>query len=765
MAYTQENRRIGIGTALGPDVLLLSSFRGDEGISRLFRYDLELLSVDESVDFDALIGKNVTFWIVLADGSARYINGQISRFSQGARDPNFTSYHAEVVPWLWFLTRTADCRIFQNKKTPDIIQQIFNEFGFKDYALRLYGSFAEREYCVQYRETSFNFISRLMEEEGIFYFFEHENGKHTLVLANSPTENKPCPQQPNVRFDKSAGAWQQDDVILEWRLQQELRPGKYALTDYDFENPLTDLSVNVSGKGAYELYDYPGEYVKRGDGDTRVRIRLQEAETPYVVGYGSSDCRDFISGYTFNMTDHYRDSQNQSYVLTAVHHVANQGADFVSGSDDDFHYRNTFECIPASTPFRPSRLTPEPVIQGAQTAVVVGPSGEEIFTDKYGRVKVQFHWDREGKLDENSSCWIRVAQLWAGKKWGAMYIPRIGQEVIVDFLEGDPDKPIITGRVYNAEQMPPYDLPAEKTKSAVKSYSSQGGGGFNEIRFEDKKGDEQVFVHGEKDLEIRVKNDRKEWIGEDRHLIVVRDKLEQIQRDDHHDVTRDRIENVGRDHHVQVVGKEAIKVQGSHSFTVQGDVIEQFQGNHSSQVTQALYIKGMNVVIEAATDLTIKVGGNFIDINSGGVFITGTMVMINSGGMAGTGMAGSIVSPISPTDPLVAVDADPGAAAAAMTAPTVTRTATPLDSVRVTGPTHDPNSPDNQEKKHWIEIKLVDQAGKPVPGEPYQITLPDGTTIADGTLDEKGFARVDNIDPGTCKVTFPNLDKDAWKPK
>jgi type VI secretion system secreted protein VgrG len=312
--------------------------------------------------------------------------------------------------------------------------------------------------------------------------------------------------------------------------------------------------------------------------------------------------------------------------------------------------------------------------------------------------------------------------------------------------------------------MPPYDLPGEKTKSTIKSYSSQGGGGFNEIRLEDKKGSEQIFVHGEKDLEIRVKNDRKEWIGEDRHLIVTRDKLEQIQRDVHRDVTRDQIEQIGRDHHLTITGKEAIKIGGSHSFNVTGDVIEQFQGNQSTQVTQNLYIKGMNVVIEGASELTIMVGGNFININPGGVFITGTMVMINSGGAAGVGTPGSLVSPMAPNDPLVAVDAEPGAAGTAI-AGSVTRTPVQLDSARVTGPTHDPNSPDNQDKKHWIEIKLVDEDGKPVPGEPYQITLPDGSTIADGTLDEKGFARVDNIDPGTCKVTFPNLDEDAWKPK
>lgn len=642
MAYTQDTRWIGVTTPLGEDFVLLTSFHGEEGISKLFRFDLEMISEHESVDFDSIIGKNVTVWIVLADGSARYINGQVSRFSQGPRDADFTSYHAEIVPWLWFLTRTADCRIFQNKKAPDIIQQIFSDFGFKDYSLRLYGSFAEREYCVQYRETAFNFISRLMEEEGIFYFFEHDNGKHTLVLADSPTVHQPCPHQANVSYEKSAGSFQEDDVVLDWRLEQELRPGKYSLTDYDFENPATDLSVNVAGKGDYEVYDFPGEYTKRGDGDSRVRIRLQETATPAMIGHGASDCRAFASGYKFSLTNHYRGSQNQAYILTSIHHTANQGARYRSGSDQDFHYRNTFECIPASTPFRPNRLTPEPVIQGAQTALVVGPSGEEIFTDKYGRVKVQFHWDREGKLDENSSCWIRVAQSWAGKKWGSMFIPRIGQEVIVDFLEGDPDRPIITGRVYNAGQMPPYTLPDEKTKSTVKSYSSMGGGGFNEIRFEDKKGSEQIFIHAEKNQDVRIKNDLFETVGGHTHLIVSQDQIEQVKGDKHQHVTGDLNE----------------KIDATKSLNVAQDVQEKVGNNFALDAGMEIYLKaGMNLVVESGTMMTLKVGANFISLNPAGVFITGTMVMINSGGSPGSG---SGCSPQSPKDPTEADKADPG---------------------------------------------------------------------------------------------------------
>jgi len=405
-------------------------------------------------------------------------------------------------------------------------------------------------------------------------------------------------------------------------LQQELRPGQYALNDFDFESPATDLTVNVSGKGTYELYDYPGEYTKRGDGDKKVRVRLQEAETPYQVGYASSVCRAFTSGYKFNMTDHYRGSQNQAYVLTSIRHSASQGGDFRSGSDDEFHYSNSFECIPTATRFRPSRTTPEPVVQGAQTAIVVGPSGEEIFTDKYGRVKVQFHWDREGKLNEHSSCWIRVAQPWAGKQWGSIYIPRVGQEVIVDFLEGDPDRPIITGRVYNAEQMPPYELPGEKTKSTFKSNSSTGGGGFNEIRFEDKKGKEQIFIHAERNKDIRIKNDLFETIGGETHLIVEKDQLEQIKGDKHQHVKGDLNE----------------KVDGTKSLTAGQNLEEKVSQNFALDAGTEIHLKaGMNLVIESGTMLTLKVGGNFINMNPAGVFISGTMVMINSGGSAGSG--------------------------------------------------------------------------------------------------------------------------------
>lgn len=761
---TQADRPLRIKTTLGEDTLVLESLRGSEAISQPFLYHVRMLSENPAIVLKDLLRTPVVVSIELLDGSLRHLHAHISRVSQlEYGDDGLAAYEADIVPWLWFLSLFSDCRIFQNQTVPEIVQKVFKDRGFPDFKLQLQGTYPKRDYCVQYRESDLNFVSRLLEEEGIYYFFLHDDQKHTMILADALPAVKDCPNQASARYMPLSGGQQEDDTVLTLTAEQSVHSGTTSLTDYDFEKPSTSLVASVSSDRKGEFFDYPGKYKTKDNGDRYTKIRLEEEEAQLAVVRGTSFCRAFQAGYRFGLKEYYRDDANQMYTLVAVEVDARQTS-YRAGSGEGFSYRNRFEAISNTVPFRPRRLTRKPVVEGTQTAVVVGKSGEEIWTDKYGRVKVQFFWDRAGKKDENSSCWIRVAQLWAGKGWGAVYTPRIGQEVIVEFLEGDPDQPIITGRVYNADQTVPYTLPDEQTKSAIKSMSSKGGGGFNEIRFEDKKGEEQVFVHSEKDLDIRVKHDRKEWIGEDRHLMVVRDKLEEIQRDTHSKVARDEVQTIGRDHHLDISGKEAIKVGGSHSFTVQGDVIEQFRGNHSSQVTQSLYIKGMNVVIEGATELTIKVGGNFIDINPAGIFIKGTMVMINSGGAAGSGSAGSVVSPISPSAALEAVKADPGAVAAAVAAQTVGPASMALTSLtpRVKGPTHDPNSPENQEKKHWIEIKLEDEEGNPVPGERYQITLADGTTVADGTLDDKGFARVEKIDSGTCKVTFPSLDKDAW---
>ena len=539
MAYTQDNRLIAIDTPLGKDALLLTGFKGIEGISGLFSFELNLLSENHNIKFEDIIGKNVTVSIILADGDKRFFNGIISSFSQGSGggetggDPHFSHYTATMVPWFWLLTRTADSRIFQKLSVPDIVEKIFTEKEFLDYKLLLNDSYEKRDYCVQYRETDFNFISRLLEEEGICYFFEHEEKKHTLILADASDKFKPCPKQESARYQISAGGWLEEDVIISLEKMQEIRPAKYTINDFNFEIPSTDMKVDVStkqmlGPGEREIYDYPGLYTKKAQGERLTTIRMEEEETKITTITGSSDCRAFTSGYRFDLLEYFReDMNNKPYVLVSVNHGATEP---VGGSGQELgqSYANSFTCIPFDVQYRPSRLTPKPVVEGAQTAIVVGPAGEEIYPDEHGRVKVQFHWDREGTNDENSSCWIRVSQVWAGAGWGAMHIPRIGQEVIVDFLEGDPDRPIITGRVYHGTNTPPYSLPDEKTKSTIKSDSSLGGGGSNEIRFEDKKGEEEVFLHGQKDWTIAIENDKNQTVGHDETLSVGNDKTIEI---------------------------------------------------------------------------------------------------------------------------------------------------------------------------------------------------------------------------------------------
>ena len=779
--FSQDNRLIKVFTPLGKDELLLRSFSGHEALSHPFRFTLQMHSENHDLAFDRIIGKRATISMSLPNRKTRFVSGVVSSFSQGGtykltaegKPFEFSEYKLELVPWLWLLTKTSNCRIFQNLSIPDIIAKVFTANGFTDFDNRLHGSYESKEYCVQYRETDFNFVSRLMEEQGIFYFFEHFVDKHVLILVDEASEIKPCPEQPEVSYSTLIGEDGDEQVIMEFSYAKEVRGGRYELRDFNFEQPNQKLVSGVNGLDGHnlEMYDYPGEFRKRAEGDRLARIRMEEEDSAIIGVHGASTCMGFRPGYSVEMKDHFRDDLNQSYTLVSLVHSCNQGDNYRSSnvqSYDEVTYTNNFQCIPHTAPYRPARVTPEPKVLGSQTAVVVGPPGEEIHVDEFGRVKVQFHWDREGKYDDKSSCWIRVSQNWAGKRWGAMFLPRIGQEVIVDFLEGDPDQPIITGRVYNGESMPPYSLPGEMTKSTIKSYSSKGGGGFNEIRFEDKKGKEQVFMHAEKEMDIRVKNDRREWIGRDRHLFVKRDKREKIERDVHSITKRDCLTKIDRDNNLTVGGKQAIKITGSNSLSVTGDVIEEFKANHSEQTTGNVYVKGMQVVIEGMTGLTIKVGGNFLTINPAGIQMQGTMVMINSGGSALSGSPGSLVPPASPEEAEIADNADPGSKEPTYEAQRAEMS--PMKLATLNAPSHGgagsaADSDQKEDKKHWVEIELVDQDGKPVPGVKYAITLPDGSTMAPGTTDDKGKARVDGIDPGTCKVTFPDLDKDAWKAK
>src|SRR5262252_251076 len=442
-----------------------------------------------------------------------------------------------------------------------------------------------------------------MEEEGIFYFFEHEKNKHTLVLGNDPGVHKPCPNQASARYEGTGGGWQDDDVILQWLQEQEVRPGSFTSTDYNFETPTANLLSTMNSKGKWEIYDFPGAYAKKSDGDKLAKVRLQEQQTPLYTARGTSDCRAFGVGYKFKLTDHYRDDLNQDYVLTALRHSAHHNLGLSSGSaDTEPVYENSFECVPASTPIRPARRTPVPVVQGCQTAVVVGPGGEEIFTDKYGRVKVQFHWDREGKKNENSSCWVRVSYPWAGKAWGGIQIPRIGQEVIVDFIEGDPDRPIITGRVYNAGQMPPWDLPGKKTISGYKSNSTKGGGGYNELSFDDTKGTELIQVHGQYDMDTKIEHDER------RH--VVNNRTKNVDVDETNTIGNNRTEKVGKNEQMTIGVNRTEAVGSNENITIGSNRTENVGANESITValTRTRNV-GVNEMVNVGGAQEITIGG------------------------------------------------------------------------------------------------------------------------------------------------------------
>jgi type VI secretion system secreted protein VgrG len=593
MPFTQTDRLLRIDTPLGPDVLILRSFTGAEGLSQLYKFELDLFTEGPAINFADIIGKPVTIRVELFEDNERFFHGVISRFAQTGSETGIIHYRAEMVPWLWFLTRTADCRIFQNKKIPDILEKIFSDLGMTDYRFDLKGTYEPREYCVQYRETDFNFVSRLMEQYGIFYFFEHDKDKHMLVIGDHPNVHGKLPTQPTVEWEPKGNGLQEEDVITSLEFEKELRPGKFAHTDYNFKTPGTSLManvpsvINIGGNNKFEIYDFPGEYETKQNGESLGKIRMEEEEARHLVMTGGSTVRAFTPGYTFTLENYFPTEMNQAYLLTHVHHMGTMGNSYSTGGQaggGEETYSNTFACIPASVPFRPPLVTPKPVVQGPQTAVVTGPGGEEIWCDEYGRVIVQFHWDREGKRNEMSSCWVRVSQFWAGKNWGAMFIPRIGHEVIVEFLEGDPDRPIATGRVYNAENMPPYPLPAEHTKSTIKSNSSKGGGNSNELRFEDKAGSEEVYLHGAKDWTIAIDNDKNQTVGHDETQSIGNDRTRSVGHDESISITNNRTKSVGVDQSESVGSNKSINVGSNHDETIGANKTLNVGGNHSETI-------------------------------------------------------------------------------------------------------------------------------------------------------------------------------------
>ncbi|MER8528440.1 MULTISPECIES: type VI secretion system tip protein TssI/VgrG [unclassified Mesorhizobium] len=559
-----EQRATAVQTPVGAELLTFTHLVGRDEISRCYAYTVGFVSTDHDIDPLKMLGGAVS--IEGESDPKRWFGGLVSEFRLTRIEDRLAYYEAVARPWLWFLGNTTDCRIFQNMSVVEIVEEVFSKYSTAKFEKRLQGSYPPREYCVQYDETDLDFVQRLLEHEGILYFFEHGEGKHTLVLADAMSKLKPAPGYEKVPYHfEGQGSRRDVEYITEWIPGSSVRPGSYVHTDYDFRKPGADLMAKSAQPFSHKLaagenYRQPGAHFEVGRGDSLAAIRREEIQAVHQRIAAVGTVRGLYSGCTFNLDGFPRQDQNQEYlVVSAEYRLFDPGyrphADF-----DSENFKVILGVAPTALPYRPPRVTTRPIMRGPQTATVVGPSGEEIFTDKYARVKVQFHWDRLGKKDQNSSCFVRVSQTWAGSGWGFIQIPRIGQEVIVDFIEGDPDLPIITGRVYNASQMPPYGLPGSATQSGWKSDSSKGGGGYNELMFEDKAGSELVNFQAQKDHNLLIKNDRTK--------LVQHDQSDRIDHDAKHSVGHNLDEDVGNNKTVKVGVDQTTDIGSNDTETV-----------------------------------------------------------------------------------------------------------------------------------------------------------------------------------------------------
>jgi type VI secretion system secreted protein VgrG len=602
-------RSITAITPLG-EALMFSSMSGREEMSRLFEFQVELLSESHTISPPALLGKSISLKILTHQSGTRYLDGHCMRFAYLGNHGRFYKYQATLRPTLWYATRGADMKIFQKKSVPDIIKEVLGKYPI-NLKLNLTQSYREWDYCVQYRESDFNFVSRLMEHEGIHYSFEHSAGSHTLVLRDAVDTHKPFPGYASVPYYPPDATYSDNekDHFNSWLVTQAVDPGTYVTTEYDFKKPNADLKlVQANPKGhanaSYEIYDFPGGYTELGDGEHYSKVRMEALQHQQETVIGSGHMRGAAPGYLISITNQKRSDQNRKYLVTACDYAMRDNQYEADGSGS-YDFQAQMTAIPASEPYRPKRLTPKPHTTGPESAVVVGPKGEEIYTDNYGRVKVQFPWDRIGTKDENSTCWIRVSNPWAGSNFGAIHIPRIGQEVLVDFINGDPDRPIITHRLYNENNLPPWDLPANKTQSGILTRSSKGGdpgagmkdgiGSANALRFEDKKGQEQLWLHAEKDQLTEVENDEDKWVGNDRRKTVDRDETNVIHRD--------RTETVDRNEKITVHGWRTEEVDGDETITIHSNRKERVDHNETISI-------GDNRKEDVGKNETISIGIN-----------------------------------------------------------------------------------------------------------------------------------------------------------
>lgn len=645
MFLKADEERFFFNVAESTETFQLVRMSGFETLSTAFEFSLELVSENPDIELIDLLNSSAV--IKLLDQSCdenehtRYIHGIISSAELGESGVRQTTYHLTLVPKIWPLRYRINSRIFQFKTVEEIITQLLEEAGLQtdEFNFQLSNSYAPREFCVQYRESDLAFIQRLLEFEGIHYYFEHHYDKHVLTLSDASETNSPVNGEAVLPYFHDAQGAVREQHFFKFRYIENVRSGKVSIRDYDFKKPNLTLASDDSHEQdqPLEIYEYPGEFTEADRGDALALAMNQSGNRNRTNIIAESDINRLLPGYSFELTEHELEQHNIEYLITHIEHNCAQPQVLEAGATTEgSRYTNLIHSIPFTTPYRPERKTQKPKVRGTQTAIVTGPEGEEIYTDEHGRVKVQFHWDREGQMDEQSSCWIRVSQNAAGGAFGGLFIPRIGEEVIIDFLEGNPDQPVITGRVYHGLNRTPYPLPENKTVSTIKTNSTKGGEGFNEIRFEDKKGEEQLFIHAQKDFDQRTKNDHKEWIGNDHHWIQMENEYRELRADEHALTHGNFHRQSDNEQHLIVDKNRHIRV-GS---------------NQATSAAQNIHIKaGNKIVVEAGVDMIIKAGGSSINVGPGGVTVNGSMVNLNSGGSAPSAQK---AAPVPPTPPLEA---------------------------------------------------------------------------------------------------------------
>ena len=612
---SSHGKRGFVKVKLSPDPgfkVVFDGLSGTEELGRPFHYDLYLHSKTIKADLTSMLGGSATVSIAKAGSSTRYFNGIVTRANHVGVGAGAYRYHLELRPWIWLLGRTQDCKIFQNKSAFDVITSVFRDAGFSNFEDKRQSQAGDtvREYCVQYRESSLDFVTRLMEEWGIYYFFQHDDGKHTLCLADDPNSHSSVGDAIPHSFQQTE-VRRVTDHAWGWTADHHLQSGSCTLTDYNFKTPTADLtskSIQSASHayGNFEVFDFPGAYEQADIGQKLAAVRIQQMAALRQIKGGSTNARSIGAGCKFTLSKHEDDSENIEHLVVAstITLGAAEGASGAGGDIADT-YRNAFRAIPGNTQYRLEQKTKRPTVLGPQSAKVVGASGDEITTDEYGRVKCKFYWDRSATQDENSSCWIRVAQVWAGSSFGGMLIPRIGQEVVVDFLEGNPDRPLVTGRVYNANVKVPYTLPDKKNISTLKTNSTTGGNGFNEFRFDDTAGSEEVFFQAQKDYNKKVLNNET--------VTITKDTTTTVQQGN-----RSVTVSQGNDSHTVSTGNRSVTVStGNDTLTVS-------VGDHKIDVTAG------NCTVNAGMSITLQVGANSIKIDQSGITVSGIQISMTA---------------------------------------------------------------------------------------------------------------------------------------